>query len=101
MVGLREVHNMRILISTLLIAVLLIGPLAARVLTSTNVTGPDCPVVVADDPDPLLEGIDWDEWFDNLLEGIDWDEWFDNMLEGIDWDEWLESIGVTEDPTVA
>ena len=74
---------MRTIITTLLIAVLLTGPLAAPMLSYAGVDGPDSPVVVADDPAG-----------DTLLDGIDWDEWFDNLLDGIDWDEWLESLGL-------
>jgi len=74
---------MRIVILFLLLAVLLTGPLAASNYTKASVTSPDSTIVVAGNPGPTT-----------LLDGIDWDEWFENMLDGIDWDEWFESIGL-------
>jgi len=79
---------MRYLLATLCLAVLLTGPLAMATLTSAST--PDYPdtIMVADEGDTMLEGIDWDDWL--YLEGIDWDDWL--YLEGIDWDDWLYSL---------
>ena len=76
---------MRIAMLLLLLAVFITGPLSAPILRATGTSGPDNPAIVADAPatGPTT-----------LLDGIDWDEWFENMLDGIDWDEWLESIGL-------
>lgn len=90
---------MRYLIITLIIAVTLTGPLTASIAKSD--TGFDTTPVIrtADEPNPLLDGIDWDEWLESIqfLDGIDWDEWLEGiwLLDGIDWDEWLESLGTT------
>jgi len=74
---------MRIVILLLLLSVLLTGPLSAPILWATGAPSPDNPVIVTGDlptePSTLLDGIDWDEWFENLLEGIDWDEWFESI----------------------
>lgn len=79
---------MRYLLATLCIAVLLTGPLVTPILTPASTPDGSGNVMVADEADTFLEGIDWDDWL--LLEGIDWDDWL--MLEGIDWDDWLENM---------
>lgn len=71
---------MRYLIITLLIALILTGPLANAMTNSPDPVDSQPLIQVAGEPTTLLDGIDWDEWFDCLLDGIDWDEWFDNLF---------------------
>ncbi len=84
---------MRYILITLCLAVLITGPLAGSISGLTDTDDSTANIMVAEDPKPLLDGIDWDEWL--LLEGIDWDEWL--KLEGIDWDEWLLLEGIDWD----
>lgn len=71
---------MRYLIITLLIAMVLTGPMANAMANSLDPVDAKPLIQVADEPVTLLDGIDWDEWLDCLLDGIDWDEWFDNLF---------------------
>jgi hypothetical protein len=51
------------------------------------------------DGDPLIDGIDWDDWLESIgqtfgtfwsdVTGGIYEDWL--MIDGIDWDDWLEN----------
>ncbi len=69
----------------LLVVLLLTIQITMPAMGSVSADAP-AGIVIADEPDTMLDGIDWDEWLDNLaetlLDGIDWDEWLDNLIAG-------------------
>ena len=102
---------MRYVIIALSLAVLLSSMFTA-VLCNSAFASDTSTTAIAEEPEPLLDGIDWDEWlegihytWDGFFITIDmvWEEWdVFQRLDGIDWDEWLERWDWTQpDPSTA
>ena len=76
-------------------------------LVPASTTGPSGVYISDGGPNPLIDGIDWDEWFDSY--GLSFQDYLDSMeltfeewilIDGIDWDEWFDAYNTNKPPPI-